>query len=502
MASEFRNRLLSGLRWSSLATVVMSSLAFVVSVVLSRLLEPHVFGVVAMFMVTRNLCEVVGAKPIGAALVFYREADERDQSAAFWVATLIGAFLSLVLFVAAPWVAAVYDEPDLESLVRFGAIACLFNGAAVVPDALLLRDLNFASHSKTRVAAVLLGAAISVGGVLAGYGAYAIVFGELVQMAIELVVRLRTLTFKPAWVLWTPVMPGIVRYSSHLLVTNVFAFLGWQSDRAVMGRAFGAEQLGLYQRALGLPASISKPLLQAVESVLLPTLMHVQQDEKRLKNLCLRAVGVSAFVFAPAFAGLAAVSEPLVLTLFGPRWLAAVPLLQITSFTALAQVIGRPLMWLYRVGGRTADLARWTIAAGSFYSCSVLVASIFGDMHHVALAMLVVSLILLGPRCFFAGRIVGIKPYEVFRRLSGTVVATLAMLGAVAAVDRAPGWLGVELPVIVQLIAQVACGGLAYLGVAFALRLPALHEALSIVASRRSQARADPHDDRPASDIT
>lgn len=489
MASEFRKRLLSSLRWSSLATAVMSLLAFVVSVVLSRLLEPHVFGVVTMFVVTRNLCEVVGAKPIGEALVFFQDADERDQSAAFWLTTLSGAFLTLVLIVAAPWVAAAYDEPDLESLVRFGAVACLFNGAGVVPDALLRRELNFASHSKTRVAAALIGAAISVGGALAGYGAYAIVFGELVQMAIELGVRLMTLTFKPRWVLWTPAMPGIVRYSSHLLVTNVFTFLGWQSDRAVMGRTFGAEQLGLYQRALGLPASISKPLMQVVESVLLPTLMQVQHDTKRLKNLCLRAVGVSAFVFAPAFVGLAAVGEPLVLTLFGSRWLEAVPLLQITSFTALAQVIGRPLMWLYRVGGRTGDLARWTIAAGSFYSGAVLVASYFGSMHHVALAMLGVSLILLGPRCFFAGRIVGITPFEVLRRLWGTAVATLAMLAGVALADRAPAWLGVELPVVVQLIVQVACGGLAYLGAAFALRLPALQEALSIVASRRNRAR-------------
>lgn len=475
---------MSGLRWSSLATVAMSSVSFVVSIVLSRLLEPHVFGVVAMFIVARNLIEVVAAKPIGEALVFYREADERDQSAAFWVTTLTGAVLTLALVAGAPWVAAAFNEAELGNLVRFGAITCLFNGAAVVPEALLRRELNFADHSRTRVAAALVGATISIGGALNGYGAYAIVLGELVQMFIELASRIVMLRFKPLWVLWTPRMPGIVRYASHLLLTNVFTFFGWQSDRAVMGRVFGAEQLGHYQRAFGLPASISAPLMQVVESVLLPTLMQVQQDTKRLKNLCLRAVGVSAFVFAPAFAGLSAVAEPLVLTLFGPKWHETVPLLQITSFAMLAQMIGRPLMWLYRVGGRTGDLARWTIAAGSFYSGAVVVASFFGSVRGVAFAMLAVSVILLGPRCFFAGRIVGIRPFEVMRRLWGTAVATLAMLGSVAVAARAPGWLGVELPVVVQLIVQIACGGLTYVAAAAALRLSALDEALSLISRR------------------
>jgi O-antigen/teichoic acid export membrane protein len=485
MASEFRKRLLSGLRWSSLATVVMSSLSFAVSVVLSRLLEPHVFGLVAMFIVARNLCEVVAAKPIGEALVYYRDADERDQSASFWLTTSVGAFLTVALVVGAPWIAAAFDEPALTSLVRFGAVACLLNGASVVPEALLRRELNFADHSKTRVVAALSGAVISIGGVLAGYGAYAIVLGELVQMVLELGSRLVMLRFKPLWVLWTPRMSGIVRYSSHLLVTGAFTFLGWQSDRAVLGRVFGAEQLGLYQRAFSMPHSITAPLMQVVESVLLPTLMQVQQDAPRLKNLSLRAVGVSAFVLAPAFVGLAAVAEPLVLTLFGPQWLDTVPLLEITAFTALAQVIGRPLMWLYRVGGRTVDLARWTIAAGSFYSGAVLVASFFGSVRGVAFAMLAVSVILLGPRVFFAGRIVGIRPFEVLRRLWGTAVATLLMLGSVSLAARAPGWLGMELPVIAQLIVQIACGGLTYLAAATALRLSALDEALSLIRSRR-----------------
>jgi O-antigen/teichoic acid export membrane protein len=336
----------------------------------------------------------------------------------------------------------------------------------------------------------VIGAAISIGGAFAGYGAYAIVLGDLVQMAIELASRLVMLRFRPAWVLWTPLMPRVVRYAAHLSVSTIFTFLAWQSDRAIIGRMFGAAQLGLYQRAIGLTASISRPLLQVVESVLLPTLMQVKHDTARLKDLSLRAVSMSAFAFAPAFVGIAAVGEPLVLTLFGPKWIDTVPLLQITAFTALAQIIGRPLLWIYRVAGHTGALARWTVAAGTFYSGSVLVASMLGSVQHVAYAMLAVSLILLGPRCFFAGRIAGIRPLEVLRSLWGVALATLVMSAAVALAARVPSWLGVELPAVVQLIVQVACGGLAYLGVAAALRLPALKEALALIASRRKRPSA------------
>jgi O-antigen/teichoic acid export membrane protein len=217
--------------------------------------------------------------------------------------------------------------------------------------------------------------------------------------------------------------------------------------------------------------------------------MQVQQDTKRLKNLTMRAVAISAFVFAPAFAGMAAVAEPLVLTLFGSKWIDTVPLLQITAFTQLSQAIGRPLLWLFMVGGRTGELARWQIASGCVYTSVVLIASLLGSVQDVALAMLAVSVTMFVPRAFFTGRIVGIKPHEVASCLWGTAVATLAMLGVIALVVRAPGWLGIEVPMFVQLMLQVGCGGLSYLGAAAALRLPALHEALSLIASSRSKAR-------------
>lgn len=485
MASALRTRLLAGMRWSTGSTIASTALSFGVSVVLARLLAPEVFGLVAMFMVFRSLCEVVAAKPMGSALLFYRDAEARDLSATFWVTTLVGSALALALFVGAPWIAAFYDAAELVDLTRLGAALCVLNGAATVPDALLRRDMRFDTLARTRVVALVIGSAVTLSGAVAGWGGYALVIGEIVQATIELVSRAIALRFVPGFALWTPRMPDIARYGRNLWLSRFFTFLAWQSDRLVLGRSFGAEALGLYQRAMSLPLSITTPLVSIVESVMLPTLMHVHQDPARLKNLSLRAVSVSAFVFTPLLAGLALVAEPLVLVLLGAKWMATVPLLQITSLTVLLQNVGRPLLWLYQATGNTGHLARWTAAAGSLYAVAMLIAASFGSVRYVALTMLLVSLVLLVPRCAFAGRLVGIRPRDVARALSGSVVSAAGMLALVFIGEHLLGLSTLGDSPLIRLVVLVVLGAIGYLATAVAVRAAALQEALSLLPSRR-----------------
>ena len=97
--------------WDFSGKLANQGVGFFVTILLARLLEPRDFGLVAMIMVVVGMAEVFSDIGLGGALIQRRRVLQIHYSSVFYFNVVVGAALSMLTFISAPWIAAFYNNP-------------------------------------------------------------------------------------------------------------------------------------------------------------------------------------------------------------------------------------------------------------------------------------------------------------------------------------------------------------------------------------------------------
>jgi len=109
--------------------------------------------------------------------------------------------------------------------------------------------------------------------------------------------------------------------------SNILYYLNMNVDLLLIGRSLGATPLGYYQNARSLTDEIRGRIAMPLQRVLFPAFSALQNDQKRLQTSVMRAGRLLAAIIIPVGVGLSAIAQDLVPVLYGPQWLAMIPLL-------------------------------------------------------------------------------------------------------------------------------------------------------------------------------
>ena len=211
-----------------------------------------------------------------------------------------------------------------------------------------------------------------------------------------------------------------------------------------------------------------------------PALSRIQSDKARVKRIYLRSISSIALLTFPLMLGLLVVADSFVLTLYGPKWAAVIPVLQVLCIVGLVQSIVSTTGWIYTSQGHTDWQLWWTIGAGALTFAAFMIGVQWGVIGvAVAYAIRVYSTL------YFAlaipGRLIDITFFEVVRAVAGIFGCAASMALLVWAV----GWLlPADWPPWAYLAVQVLVGAVVYGGLVHLFRLLAYQDVRAIVAAQ------------------
>jgi PST family polysaccharide transporter len=122
---------------------------------------------------------------------------------------------------------------------------------------------------------------------------------------------------------------SLFAFGSGMSATRFLLYTARNLDYLVVGRFLGAEALGLYTRAFQLMVLPIFHFSGVLNAVLFPAYAEIQAEQERLRRVFLSNIRVVATIVFPLLAGMAAVAPELVTLLFGLRWVAMIPVLQV-----------------------------------------------------------------------------------------------------------------------------------------------------------------------------
>ena len=357
---------------------------------------------------------------------------QTDKATAFWTSVAAGATFTVAGIAAAGPIAGFFDEPRLESMIVALSFTFLISAVGTTQSALLVREMDFRSLELRELAATAAGAAVALGGAMAGWGAWAVVSQQIATTAVTTILVWVVSPWRPTAVYSRRSLRWFAGFSANVLGTQVLTQLRTATPNVVIGRALGASALGTYVLAFNVILVPFNRIAVPIAQVLFPAMSRIQQDRVRLADYWRRSVLLLAAVAMPSLVGLIILAPEFVDTLLGDDWERAVPVLRLLAFVGLLQTLQflNPVVLLTL--DRTTLLFRWTIL-----SFGAMLAALFIGLHWgivgVAVAFAAAAAVTETAYGWLTSRLLGIPFLRVVGDLARVGQATALMAAVVVA---------------------------------------------------------------------
>lgn len=323
--------------------VTAQVLRLAANLVLTRLLFPEAFGLMALVTVVLVGLAMLSDVGLGPAIAQHARGDEPDfLDTAFTLQVIRGALLWLATLALAWPVAALYGAPELLLLLPVAGLSLLVNGFLPTRIETAARHLHLGRVTAIDLAAQLAGIAVMVAAAIAWGSVWALVAGTLAGSAARLALARRLLPGRPDRLRWEQAAArDLVGFGKWIFLSTALAFLIAQGDKAILGTVLPLGPLGIYNIGFFLASVPSLLGTAVVGRVMIPLYRETTATAPAAARLRLRRMraGLTAGLMALVLL-LAALGEPLVGLLYDPRYGAAGGVVVAIALIQLPQVIG------------------------------------------------------------------------------------------------------------------------------------------------------------------
>jgi len=330
-----------GAIWSILNNTVSQVLVLAVFLVTARFVSIEAFGIMAICIVVIEGFRQIAIEGIATAITARKNPDERDYSACFLLTLGISFIGAAVVYLAAFPLAALFKNPDIGPALQIVAALLPAIGLSRTHEEWLTKHMKFKSLALRSLISILIGGAVGITMAVNGFGLISLITQQLLTALIGVIFLWTASGWRPSFKTDLDAMMRLFHESRFIFLTNTTNFVTYQTDIFFATYYLGAAATGIYNAGKRIILALSMIISNALGRVTLPTFANVQDDLITLRSSYLQAVSYTTTLTAPIYAGLMALSSPIILILLGPTWAEAAPVVAILALSAFIVTFGQ-----------------------------------------------------------------------------------------------------------------------------------------------------------------
>lgn len=347
-------------------------------IILARLLTPYDYGLLAMVMAVVGVADVFRDFGLSSAAVQAKQLSRAQRDNLFWVNTLTGLILLVVIIAAGPLLALFYRQPELTMISAVVGLSFLFSGLATQYRADLQRRLLFTRLTVADVGSPLIALGVAIGLAVGGAGYWALVGQQVVQFLANLVIVVIAAGWLPRWWRRDASVRPFLAFGGNLAGGQLIHYLGANFDALLIGARFGANPLGLYNRGFQLLMRPLGQLRAPLTSVALPVLSRLTDDERRYGEylrIGQRAMGYTLVLGLGLVIGAV---DPVVAIFLGDQWTGVAPIMRWLALCGIFETLAFVGYWTYVSKGLVRKLLHFTIMSTAIKIIGISIGSLWG----------------------------------------------------------------------------------------------------------------------------
>jgi O-antigen/teichoic acid export membrane protein len=476
----FGNRVRSAVIWRSGTQIFAQIIAWVSTLMVIRILDPHDYGIFAMTQVVLVFLSFMSGYGLVSSIIQSDKVEPIRIRQAFGMLLLLNGGIAALQLLLAPLAAEYYRQPIIADLLRVQALIFLATPFLVLPEALMTRNLEFKKPAIINLISAVIGAIVALYCAYNDYGVWTLVYAPLSifwSRAICLVIAVKfyvlpTFNFKGAGPMFG--------FGATLLASHLFGTIQSQSDIFIAGRFLNPHDLGLYAEALFLTTVFAAKFVPPLNEVAFPAYSRLQSDPVALSRSFLKAIRLIMLISCPLYLGMAVTAYPLVEALLGPKWVEMSPFVAILALAMpvmTLQILFTPAVTAL---GHPEITARTSMFGAVLMPVTFLIGIQFG-VYGLAWGWVIAFPLLTIFTHLQSHKYIGITAREIMIAVWPGLSAAAAMAAAVYLTDQALP----EMIVYARLVILILVGMVAYVGLLFILAREALVEVIQLLAKRK-----------------
>ncbi len=422
MPTSISQKVITGAIWYVAMRWSMRGLGLISTAILARLLTPADFGLVAIALAVTGLMEALSSIGIETAIVRHKDPQRKHFDTIWTINLLLHVVLALIILALAQPLSVFYEDERFFGIFLVLSASTLISGAKNIGVADLQRNFKFNKEFSYNVTSQLL-ATIATIALAFAYRSYtALILGVLARTFFQVGLSYVVSPYRPGFCL--SARSEMLSFSIWQSIRSTSVYFFNNGQRLILGAYFPAATVGLFSLSTDLSRTMVGEVVAPLSRALLPGLSKIQEEEGWIPRTLPRVINITASLSLALGVGLSAVANDAVTLILGPKYLEAIPLVQILALVVATRGFVAPMNTYFIVARMEKQLAIITIyemiiaLSLLFYVCNA-------GMDIVAVAIvngLVATLLLL--------RIVWL--FRKFPGISATAVTVSAMRPAIS----------------------------------------------------------------------
>lgn len=315
--------------WTSIGKFGTMGLNFVANLILARLLLPSDYGTIGMLQIFISVSSIFVTAGFGMALVQKKNPTHIDFTSVFYWNLIASILFYFILFFSGPAISRFYNMPELTKVLRVQSLSLIIQAFSTVQTCQLQKQLRFRELSIRSIVATLIGTMVGVVMAFLGYGVWSLVFSNLVSIFASVLLLWKMSSWRPTWEFSWQSLKELFSFGGLMALSSFVETLYNNLQGLVIGKWFSSSDLGYYTQAKKMETIPTDALSQVVNQVSFPVFSALQDDKSKLLFGVRKNITSITFINFPMMLLLIVIAKPLVILLYGVKWIESVPYLRI-----------------------------------------------------------------------------------------------------------------------------------------------------------------------------
>lgn len=288
-----KSKSVSATYWTFFAFAASQFLRLFSNLILTRLLLPEMFGLMAIVTVVRvgvYMCSEIGLK---VNIIRHDKGEDPVLLNTAWTMQVIrGGLLWLIISSIAYFLwyfngtsilptVSIYNDPRLSPLLVVTGFVAFITGFESTRAWLAQRNMMLGRLTWLDLASQTIGLIVMVLWAWKYENVWALVAGSIVSALLKTSLSHFVLLGKPNFFCWDKnIVIEFLHFGKWLFLSAVITFFALNGDRVMLGGLVTAEQLGFYSIAYFLATSLKDLVEKLVSNVWFPLLSQVHREDK------------------------------------------------------------------------------------------------------------------------------------------------------------------------------------------------------------------------------
>ena len=346
------------LAWMGGAQFLLFVVQFFGSVAVARLLSPYEMGIFSIAASVIGLLNIFQSVGLNNYIVRQPEITRGEMSVVFSINGLLSILIAILILLFGLFGEFLLHDRGPRTVMLFLCVVPIIGIFEFLPAAQFERAANFQAIAMINLGKVVTIQATTIAFAMHGYSfaslALGQILGSLFSAAAYNLFGRHHVSLRLAFHGWR----AIIRFALQMLAISGVTSLAMRLTDLMLGRLVGLSALGLYSRATSLNNILWENVHLVIGRVLFVEFAATARAGKSLRNTYLTTVDMLTALLWPAFLGLAVISGPFILNLYGAKWVLAAQPLMLLSMASVV-LVSLSMTWeIFVVRGETASQSR------------------------------------------------------------------------------------------------------------------------------------------------